>query len=61
VATWQSLRVGDRIRPVSIPSEWLQRGYQLPVETMELWTLLISRRRPIRIFEVDEWGSPWVR
>jgi hypothetical protein len=59
---WQDLRVGDRIRLVAEPPEWRQQpGYQLPPCTRRLWRLLIARRRPLRIYEVDEWGVPWAR
>jgi hypothetical protein len=57
---WQDLRVGDRIRLVAEPSEWQQPGYRLPPCTRRLWQLLVTRRRPLRIYEVDEWGLPWV-
>jgi hypothetical protein len=26
-----------------------------------LWLLLIARCRSLRVYEVDEWGAPWVR
>jgi hypothetical protein len=61
VEAWQELRVGDRIRPVTGPPEWGQPGYRLPPETAALWQLLVARRRPLRVYEVDEWGAPWVR
>lgn len=57
---WQGLRVGDRIRLVAEPAEWQQPGYHLPRCTRRLWRLLIARRRPLRVYEVDEWGAPWV-
>jgi hypothetical protein len=58
---WQRLRVGDRIRLVAEPPEWQRPGYQLPRCTRRLWLLLIARRRPLRIYEIDEQGAPWVR
>jgi hypothetical protein len=61
VEAWQDLRVGDRIRLVGEPPEWLRPGYHVPPETRELWLLLVARRRPLRVYEVDEWGAPWVR
>ena len=57
----QELRVGDRIRLVAEPPEWQRLGYHLPPCTRRLWLLLIARRRSLRVCEVDEWGSPWVR
>jgi len=61
VEPWQSLRVGDRIRLVADPTEWQRPGYYLPAETAELWRQLVARRRPLRVYEVDELGAPWVR
>jgi hypothetical protein len=61
VEAWQRLRVGDRIRPVGFPPEWDQPGYHLPAETAELWRLLVTRRRSLRVYEVNAWGAPWVR
>jgi hypothetical protein len=61
VEAWQELRVGDRVRPVAVPPEWQQPGYQLPADTAALWRLLIARRRALRVYEVDPWGAPWVR
>lgn len=57
---WQELEVGDRIRLVAEPPEWRQPGYHVPTSTRRLVRRLIARRRPLRIYEVDEWGSPWV-
>ncbi len=58
---WQELRIGDRVRPVGFPPEWGQPGYHLPADTADLWRLLVARRRPLRVYEVDAWGAPWVR
>lgn len=58
---WHELRVGDRIRLVEEPPEWKRPGYHLPAETRALWRLLVARRRPLRVYEVDAWGAPWVR
>ena len=58
---WQKLRVGDRVRLVADPPEWQRAGYHLPPETRDLWRLLVARCRPLRVYEVDEWGAPWVR
>ncbi len=58
---WRDLRVGDRIRPVGDPPEWQQPGYHLPTGTRDLWRLLVGRRRAMRVYNVDEWGAPWVQ
>lgn len=61
MAAWQELRVGDRVRLVADPPEWQLPGYRLPAETRDLWRLLMARRWPLRVFEVDDWGTPWVQ
>jgi hypothetical protein len=58
---WQELRVGDRIRFVGMPPEWDAPGFYVPECTRRLVRRLIARRRPLRVYEVGEWGSPWVR
>jgi hypothetical protein len=58
---WQQLKVGDRIRFVEEPPEWRRPDYHLPPGTRRLVRGLIARRRPLRIYEVDEWGAPWIR
>ena len=58
---WRVLRLGDRIRVVRFPSEWERPGYHVPPCTRRLYRLLIERGRPVRVYEVDEYGLPWVR
>jgi len=59
--SWQALSAGDRIRLVRSPPEWDQAGYHVPACTRRLVRRLIARRRPLRVYEVDEWGAPWIR
>src|SRR5262245_54202589 len=58
---WRELKVGDRIRLVEEPPEWRRPGYHVPTVTRRLVRRLIACRRALRIYEVDEWGSPWIR
>ncbi|MFO0798315.1 MAG: hypothetical protein U0804_12630 [Gemmataceae bacterium] len=58
---WRELRVGDRIRVVRLPSGWGRPGYHVPTCTRRLFRRLIERGRPLRVYEVDEDGLPWVR
>ena len=37
------------------------RRLNQPTETTDLWRLLIARRRPVQVYEVDAWGAPWIR
>lgn len=58
---WQELRVGDRVRLVRMPTGVDAPGYVFHPETRRLYQRLIDRRRSSRVFEVDEWGLPWIR
>ena len=58
---WEELRVGDRVRVVRLPSAWDNPGYQVFPCTRRLYRKLIERRRPLRVYELDGWGLPWVR
>jgi hypothetical protein len=58
--SWRDLRAGDRIRLVRMPSEFGRPGYQLHRSTRRVYERLIERRRPLRVYEVDEWGLPWI-
>ncbi len=58
--SWRDLRVGDRIRLVRMPSEFDQAGYYLHRDTRRVYKRLIERRRPVRVYEIDEWGLPWI-
>jgi hypothetical protein len=57
---WRGLKVGDRIRLTEIPSEFLQEGYFIHRDTMRVYKKLLARRRPLRIYEIDEYGYPWI-
>ena len=52
------LRVGDRIRIVGIPGKGDPNYFILP-ETKRVYKMLMARKRSVRIFEIDEYGSPW--
>lgn len=58
---WRSLRVGDEIKIVRLPSYADTPGISFPRETRLLYQKLIARRRSSRIWEVDAWGAPWIR
>src|SRR5207237_7537709 len=61
VERWYQLRVGDRIRIVRMPSDANTPGTTFFPETRRLYKKLIARRRPVRVFQIDEWGLPWIR
>jgi hypothetical protein len=54
-----SLRVGDRIRILAVPGQAVA-GYYLHEDTRALYELLVAERTVLQIYEIDEWGSPWV-
>jgi hypothetical protein len=55
-----SLRVGDRIRILAIPGKDVA-GYCLLEDTRDLFERLVTGRIVLKIYEIDEWGRPWVR
>ena len=56
----QNLKVGDRVRLVHFPKEWVGRGL-LPRDTRQLYKYLLARRSPVRVWQIDETGMPWIR
>lgn len=52
------LRVGDRIRIISVPGEG-NPDYWLHRDTMRVFKKLVARNRSVRIFKIDEFGQPW--
>lgn len=58
---WRELKVGDQVRLVAIPPEFLREGYGIHKETMRLYKKLLARRRPLRVFQICDWGLPWIR
>ena len=57
---WTALRVGDRVRVVRLPLFQGIRGAGLLPETRRLYRKLITRSRPSRVFQIDEYGVPWI-
>ncbi len=52
------LRVGDRIRITGVPGEGIP-GYGIQPETVRVYKKLLARNRPVRIYEINEYGQPW--
>jgi hypothetical protein len=48
----RKLKVGDKIRIISVPSG--DRG-----ETAKVLQEIVDRGRPVRIFQIDEYKMPW--
>jgi hypothetical protein len=53
---WRELRVGDRVRIVRMPWDVDAPGYFFAPETRRLYKKLIARNRPVRVYQVDEYG-----
>jgi hypothetical protein len=57
-----SLKVGDLVRFVALPDEWSQGGFSpVPPESLAFMKRLIRRTWPSRVYEIDEYGRPWIR
>src|ERR1700722_13513525 len=56
----KSLKVGDRVRFVSLPTEWSEAGYTLPPCDLSFMKKMIRRTWPSRIENIDEYGQPWI-
>ena len=56
----RTLKVGDSVRLVHFPTEYLQPG-SLHSDTRRLYKYLLARRRPVKVSKIDEWGLPWIR
>jgi hypothetical protein len=57
---WRKLRIGDRVRFVRIPGEDIP-AYHLHAETKRAYRMVIARGRAVRVYEIDDWGIPWVQ
>ena len=57
---WRALKVGDRVRLTEIPPEFLQNDYIIHRNTMRVYRKLVARRRPLRVYQIDKYGCPWV-
>jgi len=58
---WKKLRVGDRVRFVSMPTEFSRPGYYVHRDTLRVYRRLIQRRRAVRVVYLDDWKLPWIR
>ena len=56
----KQLKVGDRVRFVSLPDEWRDPQSTVLPESVEFMESMISRTWPSRVYEIDEFGTPWI-
>ena len=54
------LEVDDLVRFVSLPDEWQDPKSRVHAESIEFMKIMISRKWPSRVCEVDEYGTPWI-
>ena len=52
------LKIGDQIRIIAIPGEG-DVDYYLAADTRWVYKKLIAQKRPVKITEIDEDGTPW--
>jgi hypothetical protein len=48
------------VRIVQMPSGFDTPNKYFPTETRRLYKRLIERGRPVRVWFVDEWKTPWI-
>jgi len=58
---WMQLRVGDFVRLVEFPPEFLLPNRGIHRSTRQVYKRLLARRRPLRVYEIDETNLPWIR
>jgi hypothetical protein len=56
----RTLKVGNLVRFVAIPTEWSQPGYTVHRESVAFMKKMIKRTWPSRVYEIDEYGQPWI-
>lgn len=56
----KSLKVVDLIRFVALPKEWSHPGYTIQRDSIAFMKVMIKRTWPSRVFEIDDYGCPWV-
>ena len=56
----KTLKVGDKVRFISVPKEWSDPKITVHRDDVKFMKAIIARGRPSRIYEVDEYGTPWV-
>lgn len=56
----KKLKIGDKVRFVSLPDEWQDTKFPVHKASIELMKVLISRSWPSRVYEIDDCGIPWI-
>jgi hypothetical protein len=58
---WQSLKVGDQIRIIRMPSAESMADYVLPANTRRFYKRLIALKKRLAVYEIDRDGRPWIQ
>lgn len=61
---WRTLKVGDRIRIVRLPSAAsmsVANGHVLPADTRRFYKRLMALKKRLTISEIDGDGRPWIQ
>lgn len=53
------LKIGDRVRFISLPDEWARPGICLPPESVAFMRKMIRRGYSSRISQIEH-GGPWI-
>ena len=56
----RKLKVGDRIKFVSLPDEWTAPGCVVSKKSIAFMKAMIARKWPSRICKITEDGYPWI-
>lgn len=56
----RTLKIGDLVRFTELPEEWRRPGYALPKDSVAFMKVLLRRKSPSRVFQIDEYGMPWI-
>ena len=54
------LKVGDRIKYVTRPLEWIDPKFKVCEDDKKFLDAIIKRGYWQRIYEIDEYGNPWI-
>lgn len=55
------IQIGDLIRIVRLPPAFDLPSYSVHADTRQVFYRLLHRGRPLRVYEIDRQGLPWVR
>ena len=56
----QTLKIGDRVRLISLPEEWGEPGYGIHRDSIAFMKRMLKRATPVRVTMIDEHGTPWI-